>query len=160
MKNLNVRGKFIAIVLASSMAFTLSGCDDGDFYSRKVISQNNIDEQAAVSFNYDNGNENIDYTRTSVKTFEPGEHQLLIKVAGTIGYDSAIQVEPIDGYEITDVTYGENATGKYGNEYGYLTFLYKNSEPVEAVGYYDTEKGDYAFTSFGKVIEQEKTNIK
>lgn len=158
MKNLNVRTKVMAGLLAGGLALSLTAC--GDTTSRKVIERNNIDTSiSGISFGYDNCNEenpNVDYSNTNTKIFGVGEHNLMLKVAGTLDYDEFMQVEVKDGYEITDFIYCENATSEHGFSYGYFAFLLKNTEPVEVVGHYDTEKKEYVYTNFGTVVEKEK----
>ena len=158
MKNLNVRTKVLTGLVAGGIALSLAGCSVSA--QREVIKENCINtDLSGVSFKYDNGNienPNLDYSRTNVKTFDVGEHILMLKVAGTIDYNEFVQMEVQDGYEVDSFNYFENATGEYGYSYGCFAFMLKNTEPVEVVGYYDTEKNEYIYTSFGTVIEQEK----
>jgi len=162
MSNLNIRTKIVAVVLAGGISLSLAGC--GVDTSRKVIKDSNISvSNSDVKFYYDNGsaeNPNIDYSNTNIKEFDVGEHILMLKVAGTIDYDKFVQMELKEGYEVTDFTYCENATGEYGYSYGYFAFMFKNTDPVKVVGYYDKTNQAYVYTGFGEVITKDKQLVK
>lgn len=80
----------------------------------------------------------------------------MVKVAGTMDYDQFVQMGVQHGYEVSSFNYFENATGEGGYSYGCFAFMLKNTQPVEAVGYYDTEKKEYVYIDFGTVFEKEK----
>ena len=157
MKNLNFRKSAAAITLAGSLALSCAGCN---WQSRWVENNEVKTKITSIDMKYDNGDENIDYSKTETKVFEPGEHILMFKVEGKMDYDSLVQIDPIAGYEVIDASYQENPVGGAGLVYSFYTFTYQNTDNVKATGFYDTDKNEYVYNQFGSVYEKEIVETK
>lgn len=156
MKNFNLRTGAVALTLAGSLVFSCAGCRN----PRRVEKNEVKTKITSMDMNYDDGHDNIDYSKTETRIFEPGEHILMFKVDGKMDYDSLVQVDPIDGYEIIDANYQENPVGSAGLVYSFYTFTYQNADTVEAIGYYDKDKDEYVYNQFGTVYEKEHVKIR
>lgn len=146
--------KILAYLLIGSLYCT--GCES-NMNIRKEINTTSINTQNEDIFIY--SNENLDNNRKKEKNFEKGTHIIVMKIAGTLNYDNWNQIIIPEGYEICNLTYGENATGEFGYNYGYFVITLENIVPVKATGYLDIETENYYYLEPGTPIKKEEQKL-
>lgn len=144
--------KLLTYLLLGSIMCSNSSCDS---YSRKAIDTSEINTECKdISIYF---SDNFYDNKKQEKTFDIGEHIIMMKIAGTINYDKWHQIIIPDGYEIYNFAYGENADGENGRKYGYFVFMLRNIVPVKAIGYLDKETENYFYLEPGTPIQLEET---
>lgn len=138
----------LVLGLLTTGTITLSGCENKDATEQTVyVEQDDLVKELQG-----------DVTANSTKTFEPGEHYLLVRVPE---YDS-IDNDEIPGYAINNIPDGYvvysispfNEKLGYGSATGGHDIWFVNDEPVEVTATYNDYYKTYGYYTFGEVVNE------
>ena len=147
-KLLGLKKKLLILGLLTTGAVTVTGCGNKD-----------TDEQTSYVEQDDLVKElQGDVTANSTKTFEPGEHYLLVRVPEKNSFDNdeipgyAINNIP-DGYVVYSISPFNEKLG-YGSATGGHDIWFVNDETVEVTATYNDYYKTYGYYTFGEVVNE------
>lgn len=138
----------LVLGLLTTGTITLSGCGNKDTNEQtSYVEQDDLVKELQG-----------DVAANSTKTFEPGEHYLLVRVPE----QSSIDNDEIPGYAINNIPDGYvvysispfNEKLGYGSATGGHDIWFVNDETVEVTATYNNYYKSYGYYTFGEVVNE------
>lgn len=138
----------LVLGLLTTGAVTVTGCGNKDVSEQTVyVQQDDLVKELQG-----------DVAENSTKTFEPGEHYLLVRVPEK----SSIDNDEIPGYAINNIPDGYvvysispfNEKLGYGSATGGHDIWFVNDETVEVTATYNDYYKTYGYYTFGEVVNE------